>query len=85
MVTEHSIHLEFCIDPCCHADPVEDCKGLRAKEEHCDYRCKFYKPIGCSDWIRIEDEDGISLVPPEEYETERKAKKKREVEYFRIG
>ena len=33
----------------------------------CD-NCKFYKPIHCEDWIRIDQEDRVVIVPPEEYE-----------------
>jgi hypothetical protein len=41
---------------------------LRKKDEHCGTaKCPFYKPQGCKEWIRVEDEHGKNLVPPEEW------------------
>lgn len=31
------------------------------------YKCPFYKPIGCKDWVKIENEGGVELYTPEEY------------------
>lgn len=43
--------------------------GCRATSCACDGResCPFYKPEGCEDWIRIEYNGEVWLVPPEEY------------------
>lgn len=42
------------------------CRALSAIGEGCgSYRCPFYKPEGCKDWIRIEDETGVHIIPPE--------------------
>jgi hypothetical protein len=31
------------------------------------YKCDFYKPDGCKDWIRCNSENGlVKLFPPEE-------------------
>lgn len=39
--------------------------------------CKFYKPVNCEDWIRIDREDRSYIIPPEEYAERRKGKKKK--------
>ena len=31
------------------------------------YECPYYKPEDCEDWIRVEDKQGVNLIPPEEY------------------
>lgn len=31
------------------------------------YGCPFYKPEGCEDWIKIEEENCVKLYTPEEY------------------
>lgn len=30
-------------------------------------KCPFYKPEGCEDWIRIEKDNKVWIMPPEEY------------------
>lgn len=29
--------------------------------------CPFYKPVGCEDWVRVEHDGEVWIVPPEEY------------------
>lgn len=68
MKTKNSIRLEETRQTCCHFNAAVECTGLTTSDERCgSYRCPFYKPKGCKDWVRIEDEDGCSLIPPEEY------------------
>ncbi len=44
------------------------CEALRYIVPECGTpQCPFYKPVGCDDWIRIDDEDGHNLIPPEDY------------------
>ncbi len=31
------------------------------------YACPFYKPEGCRDWIRLDLECGVRLIPPDDY------------------
>lgn len=40
--------------------------------------CKFYKPEGCDDWIKIEEDGRVYIMSPEEYDelNRRKEKKK---------
>lgn len=35
-------------------------------------KCPFYKPQGCSDWVRLEEGDEVYVIPPEEYKIQRK-------------
>lgn len=30
------------------------------------YRCEFYKPDGCTDWLRIDTKRMVKMYPPEE-------------------
>ena len=48
----------------CFALIQRRCTILQATE--CD-NCKFYKPKGCEDWVRIDKSDRILLAEPEEY------------------
>lgn len=32
------------------------------------YLCKWYKPQGCKDWVRLDDRYTVRLYPPEELE-----------------
>lgn len=44
------------------------CSILTSKtKEDCTVSCPFYKPSGCEDWIRREDDGKIWMIPPEEY------------------
>lgn len=54
----------------CFANRPEGCTvmGRDAMMRGCNtYRCPFYKPKGCKDWLRVEKGVTISLIPPEEY------------------
>ncbi len=70
MITLHSIDLKYSIDPCFAAINVRGtngCRLLHKMSKSCNYKCPFYKPKDCKDWIRVEDSQGICVVPPEEY------------------
>lgn len=69
MITKHSIDLTRVNDPCCGLiGNGEGCRILIQMDEHCGtWRCPFYKPQGCKDWIRIKDRTGINLIPPEDW------------------
>lgn len=85
MTTEHSISLAGMRETCCNKGAQGECRALTYPEEYCDSKgCKFYKPIGCSDWVRIDDIDGPILIPPEEYRNERAATLKRQADYMRL-
>ena len=67
MKTRNSIDLEKETGMCA-SDNMKTCRALVRYSEECGTCvCPFYKPKECKDWIRIEDEDGINLIPPEEY------------------
>lgn len=73
MKTKSSIRLEETRQICDAYSNVVNCSALTTVDKNCgSYRCPFYKPDGCKDWVRIEDEDGCSLIPPEEYYEERR-------------
>lgn len=78
MITLHSIDLKYIKEPCLFLTPRYDvCKLLTTGHKSCgSYKCPFYKPQGCKDWIRVEDGHGVSLVPAEEYYTYRKRRTK---------
>ena len=40
--------------------------------------CRFYKPTDCEDWVRVEQDGRVYIMPPEEYDERnmRKEKKK---------
>lgn len=38
--------------------------------------CAFYKPIDCEDWIKVEEDGRVYIMPPEEYD-ERNRRKER--------
>ena len=71
MITIHSINLKQVTDPCFATignKEVQGCRSLVKLHEGCGtYKCPFYKPMDCSDWIRVEDRTGVNLIPPEEY------------------
>ncbi len=71
MVTQHSIDLKRITEPCfarVGTGKTNGCAVLtRMDSDVCNsYKCPFYKPAACRTWIRIEDETGINLIPPEE-------------------
>jgi hypothetical protein len=68
MITKNSIDLRFETAPCFALGFRGMCGALSVKNENCGtVKCPFYKPIGCKDWIRVEDCQGVHLVPPEEW------------------
>lgn len=69
MKTHSSIDLTKVTDKCFAAlQHGKGCTVLAAAEEKCSAAdCPFYKPEGLKDWVRVEDKDGINLVPPEEH------------------
>lgn len=70
MVTLHSIDLKYTIDPCFAAignKEVTGCRLLHKMPKSCNYKCPFYKPKDCKDWVRVEEGHYITIVPPEEY------------------
>jgi len=68
MITKHSIDLKRIDSPCFALSKITNgCKILKRTDENCNtYKCPYYKPVGCKDWVRIEDRHGINLIPPEE-------------------
>ena len=56
------------IDEKCFAHLKSGCAVLSRSDINCTPQCPFYKSVGCEDWIRREKDNGIWLVPPEEYE-----------------
>ena len=70
MITLHSIDLKTTDEPCFGRTRIGGCRVLTALAKECGYKCQFYKPDGCKDWIRVEDRQGVNLIPPEEYEKE---------------
>ena len=76
MKTHNSLDLMQCDTPCAMSFKQNSvaCGLLTRYGKECgSAECPFYKPRGCKDWIRTEDEDGISIIPPEEYYAARKA------------
>ena len=69
VITTNSIELKTIKDKCFAAfENEEGCSCLTGPYEACTAAgCPFYKPDGLRDWIRVEDKDGINLLPPEEY------------------
>lgn len=68
MKTEHSVSLLPETGDRCWALLAEGCSVLTKISKGCgSCACPFYKPMDCGDWIRVEDEEGISIVPQEEY------------------
>lgn len=52
----------------CFADKAEECTVLGKKQLWCGtYRCPFYKPNGCRDWVRVETAKYVIMFAPEEY------------------
>lgn len=70
MKTHNSLDLMQCDAPCAMSFKQNGvaCGLLTRYGKECgSAECPFYKPRGCKDWIRVEDEDGIIIIPPEEY------------------
>lgn len=76
MITRHSIDLKRISEPCFGLSRTYDCRVLKGGDVNCGtYKCPFYKPIGCKDWVRIEDRQGVNLIPPEEAYGKRRNKR----------
>ena len=75
MITIHSVDLKRSEDPCFASIGYGESSGCRVLSKMFDgcgtYRCPFYKPEGCRDWIRIDDRMGVNLIPPEDYRREK--------------
>lgn len=67
MITKNSIDLKKNKYPCAHRMSSGQCSVLTVSCSECSYKCPFYKPEGCRDWVRVEDRHGINMVPQEEY------------------
>lgn len=70
MKTHNSLDLMQCDAPCAMSFKQNGvaCGLLTRYGKECgSAECPFYKPRGCKDWIRVEDEDGTIIIPPEEY------------------
>lgn len=68
MKTKHSVSLLRGSDEPCDSLYPKGCRILTQVNKDCgSCACPFYKPKNCGDWIRVEDEEGIALIPPEEY------------------
>lgn len=60
--------VKWASDGRCFAKLVEGCAVLCMQEKGCGtYRCKFYKPKDCKDWVRLNDGVTVRLYAPEEY------------------
>lgn len=68
MITLHSIDLAHVHEKCFAEGYKGVCKLLTVKSDVCrTSKCPFYKPDECKDWVRVEDKQGVSLIPFEEY------------------
>ena len=69
MITIHSINLIYEPKQACYAEWFGgNCNTLYEKHPGCGtYKCPFFKPKGKEDWVRVEDEHGVAIVPLEEY------------------
>lgn len=53
----------------CCMEIMGGCTSLTEASEYCEtYRCPFYKPEGCSDWLRRDKGENVELYTPEERE-----------------
>ena len=67
MVTKHSIDLTRVNEPCFAKTKLGMCRVYGTMTVDCgSYKCPFYKPEGCKEWVRIEDRTGVNLIPPED-------------------
>lgn len=52
----------------CFADWTGECSTMVERDRNCgSYKCPFYKPLDCEEWIKIEKEDHVEFYTPEEY------------------
>jgi hypothetical protein len=50
----------------CFAKATKGCRILHHTKV-CPKKCVFYKPKGCRDWVRVERDGEVWVIPPEEY------------------
>ena len=64
------INVKDCTDKCT-ALVFGECTALNEREcdpSKYDYSCcDFYKPAGCEDWVRVEEDGEAWFYTPEEY------------------
>lgn len=60
-----------CFAKCEKREQPNECVALQERlvTECGTYGCPFYKPLGCEDWIRLEEDGEIHLYAPEEVRT----------------
>lgn len=76
MITLHSIDLNYIHEKCFAESYKGLCRILITKNDVCGTsKCPFYKPDGCKDWVRVEDNRGIFIIPIEEYRDYRRRQK----------
>ena len=75
MRTAHSINLKLTNDKCFGNRMGGPCAIMVVPHKDCGtWRCPMYKPQGCKDWVRVEEGNDVTLIPPEEYACARKEK-----------
>lgn len=74
MITKNSMDLKHISDPCFAAiGNSGGCRLLMRTDNGCGtYKCPFYKPRDCKEWVRIDDRMGSNLIPPEDLGGNRK-------------
>lgn len=56
-------------DGVCFAVMTDGCSALKGVHPKCGtYRCPFYKPKDCQDWVRKDARSAVYLLMPEEVE-----------------
>lgn len=51
----------------CFSKMADGCACLNRINRGCGtYRCEFYKPQGCEDWVRLDTKYMVRLYAPEE-------------------
>lgn len=60
------IKLKDCEEKC-FARLNDGCAILKEMPEACNEKCPFYKPRDCEDWVRLEHNGEIWLMPREDY------------------
>lgn len=55
-------------------------------DSQCGKCCPFYKPAGCEDWVKVEIDGEVWLIPPEENERrfDREADSEKRKLYWRV-
>ena len=63
--------IQLSYDEKCYAKIQGQCVVLT--ETNCT-NCPFYKPVGCEDWVKVNEHGTTYLLDPEEYDYRRKRK-----------